>query len=365
VNTDREQYLQALAGPRETTRTQAERVARLLAKQGEVQAGQASRVAEALLRRTRSNREQLSRLLQREINASSARSASPPARRWRGCSSASAPWSRRPSGPAAPPARASDRPPPHRRVAAHVDTDPDHRHKIGVAVRLAGHHPPWARWSRAHRHGQRRHHHRHQYRQRRHRHGQRRLAHRSRSHGAHAAGVAAAPILDRRSGFRHRGRAGRAWAARIAARRSPRRGIDYGAGLPAGQAHQVPLGAASGKPPARQCAPKLVRTHPRQADRGGPLGDDPEDARGVTVPLRPELVLASTGTTPPTSWPPLRSAGRVKAIRLADVAFLRSWVCPCVAGPAWDDDRQMALTSAFPGSADPGRRRWARTAPRA
>jgi AhpC/TSA family len=48
VNTGREQYLQALAGPRETTRTQAERVAGLLAKQGEVQAGQVSRVAEDL-----------------------------------------------------------------------------------------------------------------------------------------------------------------------------------------------------------------------------------------------------------------------------------------------------------------------------
>lgn len=51
----KEQYLQALAGLRETTRTQAE------------QAGQVSRVAEDLLRRTRSNREQLSRLLQREV----------------------------------------------------------------------------------------------------------------------------------------------------------------------------------------------------------------------------------------------------------------------------------------------------------
>ncbi len=67
MNTGREQYLQALAGLRETTRTQAERVARLLAKQGEVQVGQASRAAEDLLRRTRKNREQLSRLLQREV----------------------------------------------------------------------------------------------------------------------------------------------------------------------------------------------------------------------------------------------------------------------------------------------------------
>src|SRR6266511_2151270 len=67
VNTGREQYLQALAGLRETTRTQAERVAGLLAKQGEVQAGQVSRIAENLLRRTRKNREQLSRLLQREV----------------------------------------------------------------------------------------------------------------------------------------------------------------------------------------------------------------------------------------------------------------------------------------------------------
>jgi polyhydroxyalkanoate synthesis regulator phasin len=67
VNTGREQYLQALAGLRGTTRTQAERVAGLLAKQGEVQAGQVSRVAEDLLRRTRKNREQLSRLIQREI----------------------------------------------------------------------------------------------------------------------------------------------------------------------------------------------------------------------------------------------------------------------------------------------------------
>ena len=64
---EREQYLQALAGLRETTRTQAERVARMLAKQGEVQAGQVSRAAEDLVRRTRSNREQLSRLLQREV----------------------------------------------------------------------------------------------------------------------------------------------------------------------------------------------------------------------------------------------------------------------------------------------------------
>ena len=63
----REQYLQALAGLRETTRTQAERVAGLLAKQGEVQAGQVTRVAEDLLRRTRKNREQVSRLLQREV----------------------------------------------------------------------------------------------------------------------------------------------------------------------------------------------------------------------------------------------------------------------------------------------------------
>ncbi len=45
-------------------------------------------------------------------NTSSARSASPPATRWRGCSSASAPWSRRPSGPAVRPGRAPDRPPP-------------------------------------------------------------------------------------------------------------------------------------------------------------------------------------------------------------------------------------------------------------
>jgi polyhydroxyalkanoate synthesis regulator phasin len=67
VKTGREQYLQALAGLRELTRTQAERVAGLLAKQGEVQAGQVSRVAEDLLRRTRKNREQLSRLIQREI----------------------------------------------------------------------------------------------------------------------------------------------------------------------------------------------------------------------------------------------------------------------------------------------------------
>jgi polyhydroxyalkanoate synthesis regulator phasin len=56
-----------LAGLRELTRTQAERVAGLLAKQGEVQAGQVSRVAEDLLRRTRKNREQVSRLLQREV----------------------------------------------------------------------------------------------------------------------------------------------------------------------------------------------------------------------------------------------------------------------------------------------------------
>jgi polyhydroxyalkanoate synthesis regulator phasin len=67
VKTGREQYLQALAGLRETTRTQAERVAGLLAKQGEVQAGQVSRVAEDLLRSTRKHREQLSRLIQREV----------------------------------------------------------------------------------------------------------------------------------------------------------------------------------------------------------------------------------------------------------------------------------------------------------
>jgi polyhydroxyalkanoate synthesis regulator phasin len=67
VKTGREQYLQALAGLRETTRTQAERVAGLPAKQGEVQAAQASRVAEDLLRRTRKNRVQLSRLIQREV----------------------------------------------------------------------------------------------------------------------------------------------------------------------------------------------------------------------------------------------------------------------------------------------------------
>lgn len=35
---------------------------------------------------------------------------------------------------------------------------------------------------------------------------------------------------------------------------------------------------------------------PRQADRGGPL-EDLEDARGVAVPLRPELILVSTGAT--------------------------------------------------------------------
>ena len=67
MKTGREQYLQALAGLRETTRTQAERVAGLLAKQGEVQAGQVSRVAEDLLRSTRKHREQLSRLIQREV----------------------------------------------------------------------------------------------------------------------------------------------------------------------------------------------------------------------------------------------------------------------------------------------------------
>jgi polyhydroxyalkanoate synthesis regulator phasin len=66
VNTGRQQYLQALAGLRELTRTQAERVAGLLARHGELQAGQVSRAAEDLLRRTRSNREQLSRLLQSE-----------------------------------------------------------------------------------------------------------------------------------------------------------------------------------------------------------------------------------------------------------------------------------------------------------
>jgi hypothetical protein len=28
--------------------------------------------------------------------------------------------------------------------------------------------------------------------------------------------------------------------------------------------------------------------------------------------------------------------------------FCCLWACPCVAGPAWDRDRQTALTSAFP-----------------
>ena len=63
----REQYLQALAGLREMTRTQADRVAGLLAKQGEVQSGQVSRVAEDLVRRTRKNRETISRLIEREV----------------------------------------------------------------------------------------------------------------------------------------------------------------------------------------------------------------------------------------------------------------------------------------------------------
>jgi polyhydroxyalkanoate synthesis regulator phasin len=63
----REQYLQALAGLREMTRTQADRVAGLLAKQGEVQSGQVSRVAEDLVRRTRKNRETIGRLIEREV----------------------------------------------------------------------------------------------------------------------------------------------------------------------------------------------------------------------------------------------------------------------------------------------------------
>jgi hypothetical protein len=56
------------------------------------------------------------------------------------------------------------------------------------------------------------------------------------------------------------------------------------------------------------------RMRPRQADRGGPLGD-PEDARGVTVPLRPELVLVSTGTTL-TPAGLVASSRRVRAVGL-------------------------------------------------
>jgi len=112
VNTGKEQYLQALADLRETTRTQAERVAGLLAKQGEVQAEQASRIAEDLLRRTRSNREQLSRLLQREVkrqlSAVGIATREEVARlqqRVRALEQAAERSSR-------PPARAGDRPPP-------------------------------------------------------------------------------------------------------------------------------------------------------------------------------------------------------------------------------------------------------------
>jgi len=241
VNTGREQYLQALAGLRETTRTQAERVAGLLAKQGEVQAGQASRVAEDLLRRTRSNREQVSRLIQREVKRqlgavgiATREEVARLQQRVRALEQA-AERSSRPAG-----GQATGRL-PRRRVAAHVDPDPDHRHKIQVVGRLAGHRPPGARWSRAHGHEQRRH---------RHRQRRRRLAHRP-VPTAHAAGVAAAPILDRRSGFGHRGPAGRGRPG-IGARRSPWRTVHCGAGLPAGQAYQLALGAASGKPPGRE-----------------------------------------------------------------------------------------------------------------
>jgi hypothetical protein len=49
--------------------------------------------------------------------------------------------------------------------------------------------------------------------------------------------------------------------------------------------------------------PKPLRMQPRQTNPGGPLGDDPEDARGLMAPLRPELALVSAGATLPLFGP--------------------------------------------------------------
>jgi hypothetical protein len=57
---------------------------------------------------------------------------------------------------------------------------------------------------------------------------------------------------------------------------------------------------AASHQPANEC--RSWADAPQAGRRGGPLGD-PEDARGVTVPLRPELVLVSTGTTLTPCWP--------------------------------------------------------------
>ena len=209
MNTGREQYLQALAGLRETTRTQAERVARLLAKQGEVQVGQASRAAEDLLRRTRSNREQLSRLLQREVKRqlgavgiATREEVARLQQRVRALEQAA----QRPSRPAGAGKRPASPAPPRRRARRHGPGPPAQdrgRRPPRRAPPAVGAAPPrpQARATatpppppvpaattppRA----------------------ARRLAHRS-IPTAHAAGVAAAPILERHSGFRHRGPAER------------------------------------------------------------------------------------------------------------------------------------------------------------